>query len=129
MKINILKARVKRNNLIIYAKDYFVDEDSAIIKSLNEEGKNALLGIKKNKNLYTIIGREYVYSISKSGRNVKIPLNRFLTCLHEESMRKGKLFANYKYLKFENERIWIKDKKTMLALWNTILFLTDNQSK
>lgn len=126
MKINILKARIKRNNLKRYAKKYFIDETSETIRLLNSEEKKALVGIKKDDSLYTVLGEEFVYYSSLSGKKGKIKLNVFSNNLHEETLRKGKIFARYKYIKIENgEKVWLNNKLTMQALWNTILYLID----
>lgn len=127
MKLNILKARIKRNNLKGYAKNYFIDENSDAIKLLNHDGKKALVGIKNNK-VYTILGEEYVYFSTISGKKRQISLNDFYNALQEEALSKGKLFTRYKYLKIDNdEKIWLNNKKTMIALWNTVLYLIDSK--
>ncbi len=130
MKTSILKARIKRNNLEGYAKNCFIDEKSQLIKSLINEDKKALIGIKKNDQTYTILGKEFVYYSTISGKKGQISLNVFSNLLHKEVMNKGKLLARYKYLKIDNnEKIWLKNKSTMQALWNTILYLIDNQDR
>ena len=129
MKINILKARIERNNLKVYAKNYFVDENSKIIKFLREEGEKALVGIKRDDKIYTILGERFVYYSSPSGKKERLSLSTFSNLLHKEAMRKGKLFATYKYLKIgENEKIWLNNRKTMEAMWNTVLYLIGNSS-
>jgi len=129
MKLNILKARIKRNNLEGYARDYFIDENSEVIKALKNEKKKALIGIKKNDKIYTILGEEFVYYSTISGKKGQISLNIFSNLLHEEAMSKGKLLSRYKYLKIDNgEKIWLNNKSTMQALSNTILYLIDTQA-
>lgn len=129
MKINILKARIERNNFKSYAKNYFMDENSLIVKELKAEGKEALLGIKKNDKTYTILGEKFVYYSLPSRQKGKLLLCSFSNLLHKEAMRKGKLFVSYKYLKIGNgEKIWINNRKTMEAMWNTVLYLIDNSS-
>ncbi|WP_299902696.1 hypothetical protein [uncultured Aquimarina sp.] len=123
MKTNILKARIKRNNLEKHAGSNFVDESSKIIDNLRNEGKKVLLGIQKNDNLYTILGEEHVFYSSLKGNKGKISLSEFSEILHNNAMRKEKVFASYKYITIDNDRIWLKNKSTMKSLWNTILWL------
>lgn len=124
MKINHLKNRIKQNKLKEYAGKHFVDENSEIISSFKKDGKKALLGIKRRDGVYTIIGEDYVYYNSNTGKEEKIPLSAFSNFLHENGLKKGKLFARYKYVKITNcNKIWLKNKSTMSALWNTVLWL------
>lgn len=130
MKINILKARIKRNNLETHAKDCFINENSEIIKALKSEGKKALIGIKKDNNIYTVLGEEFVYYSALSKIKGQIPLSVFSNLLHEKAINKGKIFARYRYLKIQNgEKIWLNNKSTMLSLWNTVLYLISSQEK
>ena len=96
MKIGILKAKVERNNSIKYSRKYYIDETSDIIKKLNSHGKSALLGIQNKKGVYTIIGEEFIYYLTSSGKRGEISLKKFSDELHENGCRIGKGFLNYK---------------------------------
>ncbi|WP_430409549.1 hypothetical protein [Kordia sp.] len=124
MKINILKARIKRNNLEKNAGHYFVDETSAIINLLKKEGKEVLLGIHRKDGVYTILEKKFVYYSTASGHKDQIQLNKFSDILQSNALKKGKFFSSYKYVKLDNnERVWLKNQATMESLWNTILWL------
>ncbi|WP_108809115.1 hypothetical protein [Aquimarina spinulae] len=123
MKSNYLKERIKRNNLEKHAGNHFVDESSKIISSLRNEGKKVLLGIQKNDNLYTVLGEEHVFYSSLNGNKGKVALSEFSDILHDNALKKGKIFASYKYITIDNDRVWLKNKSTMKSLWNTILWL------
>lgn len=58
-KINI-KARIKRNRLDILAGDNFRSENSEMVNQLKNKGKDAILGIATNDEVYTIIGKDKV---------------------------------------------------------------------
>ncbi|MGD1843407.1 MAG: hypothetical protein ACFB0B_21320 [Thermonemataceae bacterium] len=128
MKLNILKARVKRNNLEKYAGRHYRDETSQIVKSLNEEGKKALLGIQKKDGIYTILGEEVVYYLTASGNKGELPISTFLDILHAEGLRKGNI-AIYRFVKIGDEKVWICSKFTMSALMNTMLWLETQLDK
>jgi len=124
MKLPILKARIKRNNLEDYAGNYFRDETSIIVKTLNENGKEALVGIQNEDGIYTILGRDAVYYSTKSGAKGEIPLAVFSTILSANGISKGKVAA-FEYVKVneENELIWLHNRSTMESLWNIVLLL------
>jgi len=128
MKINILKARIKRNNFVNHAGQSFVDENSKIIIDLKNEGENALVGIQKSDKTYTVLGDKLVYYSSISGTKGRLPLNVFSNILHENAVRKGKFLARYNYVKIDNEKIWTKNKATMTALLNTIMWLEKEEN-
>ncbi len=124
VKTNILKARIKRNNLEKNAGKFFVDENSEIVKLLKKENKEALLGIYREDGIYTILGKKFVYFSTLSGDKDQIELKDFSNILQNNAMKKGKLFASYKYLKLDGQKkIWLYNKATMNSLWNTILLL------
>jgi hypothetical protein len=133
MKIGILKVKVERNNLIKYSNKYYIDETSDIIKELNLQGKSALLGIQNKKGVYTIIGEQFIYYLTSSGKRGEISLKEFSDELHENGCLIGKGFLNYK-LKFmyknivlsNNDKVWLYNSNTMFSLWNTILWLQKN---
>lgn len=124
MKKNILKARIKRNNLEKHAGNHFVDESSKIINTLKDEGKRVLLGIQKNEDVYTVLGEKYVFYSTLNGNKGKFTLSEFSEILHNNALKKGKVFARYNYVAINSdEKIWLKNKSTMKSLWNTILWL------
>ena len=61
INLNYLKAKIKQNKLDVYAGKYFVNENSKIIKILNDLDKKVLIGIQKNELTYTILGEDKVY--------------------------------------------------------------------
>lgn len=124
MNLNILKSKIKRNNLGEYAGNYFRDDTSQIISFLNKEGKSALFGIQKEDGIYTIIGSKSVYYSTVSGSNGEIPLNEFSEILYHNAMQKGK-GGNFEFLKINNQGdlVWLHNQETMNALWNIILWI------
>lgn len=131
MKKSILKAKIKRNNLEEYSGSYFIDETSKIIKTLNSNEKKALVGIERKDGVYTILGEKFVYYSTVSGGKGQVPLKSFSDILHDNAMKKGKLFAKYKFIKInDKEKVWLNNKLTMNALWNIVLWLEklDNKS-
>lgn len=127
MKLSILKAKVKRNKLIKHAGKFYVDETSDIIKQLNLQGERALLGIK-NKGVYTIIGEQFVYYFTSSGKSGKILLKDFSEELFENGCRIGAGYLRFKFLYKKivlsnNDKVWLHNSNTMFSLWNTILWL------
>ena len=131
MKINVLKAKVKRNNLIKNAGKFYVNEASELIQILNKQGKSALLGIQnKKKGVYTIIGKQFVYYLTSSGTNGKIPLKQFTDELHENGIRKGtgclRFRLLYKNIVLSNgDKVWLYNSDTMFSIWNTVLWLQE----
>jgi len=130
MKLNVLKAKVKRNNLVKYAGNFFVDENSQIIHKLNTEGKKALLGIQNKKGVYTVIGEEFVYYLTQSGKSGSISLKDFTEELHENACRIGSGYLKFKFF-YKNiilqngDKVWLHNSGTMSSLWNTILWLQE----
>lgn len=124
MNLNVLNAKIKRNNLEEYAGKYFRDHSSEIIQTLIQDGKDALFGIEnKKKELYTIIGKSVVYYKANSGNTGELALNKFSDLLHSNAMVKGKR-ARYKYLSVgDADQIWLNNRNTMNGLWNIILWL------
>ena len=124
MELEHLKNRIEQNKLEEYGGKHFVDESSEIINDLKKDGKKALIGIKRKDGVFTIIGEDYIHYNSTAGVEGEISLNIFSNIIHENGLKKGKLFARYKYVKIANgEKIWLKNKSTMNALWNTVLWL------
>lgn len=123
MKLNILNAKIKRNNLEEYAGEYFRDNNSQIVLDMKKSGDDALFGIEKENGVYTIIGEKYAYFSTPLGKNQKISLERFSKFLHSNAMNKGKK-ARYEFLDFENEHeVWVLNINVMSAFLNIILWL------
>ncbi len=128
MKLNVLKAKIKRNHLVKYSGKYFVDETSEVIKQLNAQGKSALLGIQNGKGVYTIIGKQFVYYLTSSGKRGNISLKDFSDELHENACRVGKGYLKFKFMYkniilSNNDKVWLHNADTMFSLWNTVLWL------
>ncbi|OWP74026.1 hypothetical protein [Flavobacterium oreochromis] len=129
MRLNVLKAKIERNNLLTNAGKYFIDETSGTIKELNEQEKKALVGIQnKDKGVYTIIGEQFVYYLTSSGKCGKISHDEFIDALHENACRIGKGYLKFKFM-YKNivvnnkDKVWLHNANTMFSLWNTILWL------
>ena len=123
MKLNILKARIKRSDLAEHAREYFRDDTSEIVKALNREGKNAVVGIQRGDGAYTILGDKSVFYLTEQRRNGEIDLGVFAKILHENAMSSGK-GANFEFVKVgEEDAVWLHEKWTMSALMNIILWL------
>lgn len=127
MKLSTLKAKVERNDFIHSAGKYFIDENSETIKELRSRGEKALLGIQK-KGVYTIIGEQYVHYLTSSGTKGQILLKDLLEELTQNMLRLGKGYFKmmffYKNIILKNgDKVWLHNSKTMLGIWNTILWL------
>ncbi len=128
MKLNVLEAKVKRNNLVKYAGKFYVDKTSEIVKQLKAQGKSALLGIQNKKGIYTIIGEKCIYYLTSSGKNGEISLKEFIEELHENGSRIGTGYLKFKFL-YKNiilsnkDKVWLHNSNTMFSIWNTIIWL------
>lgn len=124
MKLSILKARVKRNNLIDLAGEFYRDESSRIVADLKQKKKNALLGIQKDDGIYTILGIDSIYYKTLLGKKGVVSFDEFLFTLKKITLEKGKSF-NYEFIELNNgDFIWVLNSRCMTALWNTILYLS-----
>ena len=120
MKINILKARIKRNKLVERAGEFYRDENSKIVTDLVLQNKGAILGIQRDHNVYTILGDSFVYFGTLDGKKEKISLNDFRKILMRETKIGGKT-AEYEFLEVDkNKSIWVCNKYCMSSLWNTV---------
>ncbi|MGI4873142.1 MAG: hypothetical protein ACRYFX_18435 [Janthinobacterium lividum] len=123
MKRNILAARIRRNQLDKLSGNCYIEEQSQIIKHLNDINKNALVGIQRADGVYTIIGSENVYYSMSSGTEGKIVIGDFLNILGTNAMRLGKK-AKYEFVEInDTDSIWVMNSEVMSALWNTLLLL------
>ena len=124
MKLSVLKAKIKRNNIEVYAKHYFRDYDSLIIKDLNQQGKQALFGIQREDNIYTIIGENFIYYSTVSGVIRQITLQLFSKILQKKAIEIGKE-GNFEFINVaeKEDLIWLHNKETMSAIWNIIIWL------
>lgn len=130
-----LKNRTKKYSLIENAGKYYVDETSEIVKKLNSEGKNVLVGIQnKKKGVYTILGERFVYYLTSSGKTGQVLNGKFSDELHENGCRIGKGYLKFKLL-YKNivlsnkDKVWLYNAKTMFSLWSTIIWLEEEERK
>lgn len=126
------RTKLERNTLAKNAGKYFVDETSDIIKELNTQGESALLGIQDKKGVYTIIGKDYVYYLTHSGKKGKISHKEFSDELHENGCRIGKGWLKYQLMYKNiilknNDKVWLHNAKTMFSLWSIIAWLKRNK--
>jgi hypothetical protein len=126
------RTKLKRNTLAKNAGKYFVDETSDIIKELNTQGESALLGIQDKKGVYTIIGKDYVYYLTHSGKKGKISHDEFSKELGKNGSRIGKGWLKYQFMYKNiilknNDKVWLHNAKTMFSLWSIIAWLKRNK--
>lgn len=127
MKSINIKARIKRNKFDELAGKYYQDENSEIIDSLKKENKKALLGIKRDDGVYTIIGEESIYYKTESGVNGEMSHEEFINVLTKNALAKGKTGQFEYIIANEQDSVWLLNAETMNAMWNTILLLYDNR--
>lgn len=122
--MNILKAKIRRNNLQDFAGKFFKDDTSQIIKKLNSGGKEALFGIERQDGIYTIIGKSAVYYSTIDGFEKEMPLRIFSNILSNNAMEKGKN-ADFEYIKIDQNDsfIWVNNRSTMESIWNVVIWL------
>ena len=126
MDFSIIEARVKRNNLPVLADSNYRDNQSELVKSLAEKGKDVYLGIESDSGLYTLLGPESTYFSTDSGSESEVSNSDFLLILQQNAMNIGKS-GDFQYVTIESgESLWVKNGATMCALWNTLLLL-DNK--
>jgi hypothetical protein len=102
MKKVKLKARIRRNMLDKLSGNYYLDEDSGLVKRLNSLKKSALVGIQREDGVYTVIGEERVYYSTLSGVEGEIAIDDFLAILQKNALSLGKT-APYEFVEI-NER-------------------------
>ena len=123
--LSIIEARVKRNNLLVLAESNYRDNESELVKSLGESGKDVYLGIENDNGIYTLLGPDKVYFATESGFESEISNSNFLAVLQQNAMKVGKS-GDFQYVTIKSgEAVWVKDGATMCALWNTLLLLSD----
>ncbi len=132
MSLANLNTKRERNALVKNAGKYFVGEASNIIKELNLQGESAFLGIQNKKGMYTIIGKEYVYYLTSSGKKGKISHEEFSKELGENGCRIGKGWLKYIFMYKNiilknNDKVWLHNAKTMFSLWSIIAWLKRNK--
>lgn len=126
MKNINIKARIKRNMLDQLSGKHYRDESSDIVRDLNSNKKDALVGIQREDGIYTIIGVEKIYYRTPTGVDGEIFISDFLKILNEITLRFGKT-VEYEYMKInEFESIWVMNSQTLNALWNTMLLVYNN---
>ncbi|MDJ1494555.1 hypothetical protein QNI19_16540 [Cytophagaceae bacterium DM2B3-1] len=114
------------------AGKYYVNETSDIIKQLNSQGESALVGIQNKKGIYTIIGRNYVYYLTASGKKGKIPNEEFTEELNENGRRIGtgwwQFTFRYKNIILKNtDKVWLHHSETMFALLGIMIWMKKNK--
>jgi len=122
MNINI-KARIKRNKFDKLAGEHYRDNNSQLIKDLQNKNIQALLGIQKGDGMYTVIGLESIYYSTGSGTEGEISHGIFLDILQQNALSKGKT-GDFEFLEVnENDAVWVMNAYTMNAMWNIIMLL------
>lgn len=125
----ILNAKIRRNNFVGFAEEYFINGDSETVKMLNSSGESALIGIEnKKKGVYTIIGEQFIYYSTSIGKEGKAALRDFIEDLQRNQSIVGtgyfKIRFAYKNIILNNgDKVWLHNSNTMYSLWNTILWL------
>jgi len=132
MNLANLNTKSKRNSLVKNAGKYFAGETSDVIKELNLQGESAFLGIQHKKGIYTIIGKDYVYYLTSSGKKGKISHKEFSEELYDNGDRIGKGWLKFKLMYKNiilknNDKVWLCNAKTMFSLWNIIAWLERNK--
>ncbi len=118
MDLDIIYARAKRNCFEEIAGEHYCGSDSSLIQNLNVEKKGAILGIRCDVGLFTVITETGMFARNREGNGVRIPFKDFLSTLHQNGMNKGKT-ADFEFVDFgESGNIWVKNSATMTALWN-----------
>ena len=126
MKNVNIKARIRRNKFDELAGEYYQDENSEIVKYLNNRNKKALLGIKRPDGVYTIIGETSVYYVTELGKEGEISHSDFLKILRENAMAKGKK-GQFDFVQVnQQDYVWLLNGGAMNAMWNTIMLLDNN---
>jgi len=126
LKIEILKARIRRNGLIELAGSFYRDDNSAIIKRLKEQNKQALIGIEREDSIYTILGENFTYYSTNLGIYGQITHRELLEILQNNALKTGKS-GDFEFVPInEQDSIWFGNSYLMNALWNTIMFLYEN---
>lgn len=121
-----------RNDLVKKAGNYFVGEGSDIIQELNSQGESVLFGIQHANGFYTIIGKDYVYYLTSSGKRGKISHREFSEELGDNGNRIGKGWLMFKLMYKSivlknNDNVWLYNADTMFSLWNIIAWLERNK--
>lgn len=123
MNFNIIRARIKRNKFDFCAGEFYKDNDSDFITELKQKGFPALVGIKRNDGIYTVLGNDFIYYRSSSGIEGQIQHGDFLKNLRDITLKNGKS-ANYEFIEIKEDcSIWVLNIYTMNAMWNTLLLL------
>jgi len=124
MNFSALEARIKRTNIKAITGSLYRDQKSEIVMSLNDNYKDALLGIENNENgFYTILGREKTYFYSYSGKSGEILNTELIDVLSKNGMRLGKS-GDFEFIEINSTLLWMHNGETMCALWNLLIFIT-----
>lgn len=121
-------ARVKRQKINVHAGRYFKDDSSELINSLKNEGKKALIGIGRDDGVYTVLGEEYVYYCTTSGKKYEMLLQEFSDAISHNAIMKRK-WRRFKYMKVNGEKVWLHNRLTMYGLMNVMNWLVDEKER
>ena len=123
-KVN-LKARIRRNKFDELAGEYYQDKNSEIDKYLNGKNKKALLGIKRDDGIYTIIGEESIYYLTEAGVEGEISHKDLLEILRENAVANGKK-GQFDFVQVnQQDSIWFENGGVMNTMWNLIILLNN----
>jgi len=118
MKFSIIEARVKRSQFDQLAGNYYRDNSSQVVESLNRQNKKAYFGIQDEGGMYTVIGEESVYFSVVSGQEREISNPDFLRILQKNAMEAGKS-GQFEFVNIDGkESVWVLNGETMCAMWN-----------
>jgi len=126
MKLEIVRARAKRNKFIELAGIFYQDNKSLLVSSLTNEDDEVYFGISNKEGLYTIIGRKNLYYSTMAGSKKKISNSIILEILKENALKVGK-GGEFEFIEVNNsDSIWVLNGPMMCAIWNILLLFKDN---
>ncbi|MCD0464947.1 hypothetical protein [Flavobacterium sp. ENC] len=118
-----IEAKIKRNKLDVLAGEFYQNADSNFIKHLQQKGFEAIVDIKRQDGIYTVIGKDFTYFYSNSGIEDQISHKDFLEVLKKNAMKIGKA-NDFEFVKYKEDcSIWVLNGETMNAIWNTVMLL------
>ena len=124
MELEIIKKRASKYNFVEIVGEFYRDNNSKLIKKLNEENKNAFFGIENSEGIYTVVGEEYLYFSTSLDTHKSISNSKFLKITREKLQESGKE-SKYEFIKVDKDNtIWILNTEMLFALSSLLLFLT-----
>lgn len=127
MKLKVFKNRVERYNLLNSAGKYYADEMSEIVKSMNANGKRALLGIENGKGQYTLLGDKVIYYSTSPGKSEEISFKEFIEEFDPDRINKKYFRLRFLYksaVVSNNKKIWFCNRGTLGSIWLTVLWMS-----